>query len=320
MRNFNASLNPPAWWDEECKKHNNLFQSEEWQNIITSSFNAKTLYIWDNEQRDGATVTIFKAGPFRVGYIGFPVGGSIRKNSINNELVKFLTDTKLPITLHLVQITNTAFSENKYLPIPYSEIPETAISDLQNWDILLQRKTLRSDIKKALSYKINIFNAHSPRHGNAMHKLYLETLVRRSGNLRYNNKYFQNIVNLSITNNRLVCLLAEINGDIAGFLTLAFHGKTAFYLHGGHSISCRQYKISDLLLHRAIILAKKAGITKFNFMASPKDQPSLIFYKEKWGGVTKNQKVYYLARNKIFSTAYFGARTMYDFIKRYVKS
>ena len=38
--------------------------------------------------------------------------------------------------------------------------------------------------------------------------------------------------------------------------------------------------------------AQAAGCESFNFMSSPPNQPSLVRYKEKWGGVTGVHRTY----------------------------
>lgn len=56
----------------------------------------------------------------------------------------------------------------------------------------------------------------------------------------------------------------------------------------------RQYSPSDLQFNEAIQSAREDGYERFNLMSSPIDQPSLVKYKEKWGGETRQHKLYTL--------------------------
>jgi hypothetical protein len=72
MGDFAFSLTPPAGWDAECCATNVVFGSPGWQAMLESSFGCRSIYAWDGMQ--GAAISVFRAGPFSVGYVGFPAG------------------------------------------------------------------------------------------------------------------------------------------------------------------------------------------------------------------------------------------------------
>ena len=76
------------------------------------------------------------------------------------------------------------------------------------------------------------------------------------------------------------------------FVVTVRHGAEANYLHGGFDAAFAAELPSDRLLLNAITGAQTEGLQIFNMMASPPDQPSLVRFKEKWGGITKAQSSY----------------------------
>ena len=123
---------------------------------------------------------------------------------------------------------------------------------------------------------------------------YEATVRRHTGTLRYNENYFRALVGLSRHEPALRILVAGDGVEVAGFAILVHHAGTAYYLHGGTASAYRQYSPNDLLLNEAIQLAQRDGAECFNLMSSPNDQPSLVKYKEKRGGVTKEHRTYTL--------------------------
>ena len=65
----------------------------------------------------------------------------------------------------------------------------------------------------------------------------------------------------------------------------------------------------DLDVAKSMVrMARDAGCESFNFMSSPADQPSLVQYKEKWGGETRAQRTYTLRLSAVYSIFRFAER------------
>ena len=122
--------------------------------------------------------------------------------------------------------------------------------------------------------------AKDPVIGDSLFDIYSQTVKRHGGSIRYSAVYFQELIKLSAVQPRLRVLIATRNTDIAGFLVVARHGDTAYYLHGGATPEFQKSSPSDLLLNNAIHNAQQARSQTFSLMASPPQQPSLIRYKE----------------------------------------
>ena len=62
------------------------------------------------------------------------------------------------------------------------------------------------------------------------------------------------------------------------------------------------------------LITQNQGMECFNFMASPVNQPSLIRYKEKWGGVTRQLRVYEIPLRRLNSLLFKNASKINNII------
>lgn len=284
---------PPSYWDELCSRHGDLFNTPQWHTVLSKGFGSDTLYGWDEASSMGVSITVFKAGPFRIGYLGFPVGGTVGNGAISPDMVLDLKAAHFPIGLHCIRIPVSAFASNVVLSLPTKTTLETSIENLQDWK--LKSSKTRCKINKAKRLSIRIAAADNPLLGSKLFEIYRETVVRHKGKMRYNVKYFAELIKLSIKNMDIRCYLAMKDDEVIGFQVVACHSRTAYSLHGCIDHRFRECCPADLLLLEAISWAKQQGMECYNLMASPQEQLSLVHYKEKWGGVTRLQHTYDLA-------------------------
>lgn len=317
MGHFVFTTTLPKCWQEICDEQGNLFSSLEWQTMLAKSFSTTTLYGWNAQNETGITITVFKAGPFRIGYVGFPVGGILGKQPIDGEMIAVLRKTHFPNALHLLRLPASAFHNTVKIDLESVTTPETAIVNLQTWELSKIPKIKNRNVRKANRAGLKVIDASlNSSTGDILYDLYRNTVQRNYGNLRYNLKYFKMLVELSGAQQKLRCILALIDGSIAGFIVVALHGKTAYYLHGAMDFSLKKYAASDRLMYEAIVWAKENEMTCFNLMASPIDQPFLIRYKEKWGGITKDQKVYEMPIKPLCAKAFKGSMLVYNSLNK----
>ncbi|RME07333.1 MAG: GNAT family N-acetyltransferase [Bacteroidetes bacterium] len=184
------------------------------------------------------------------------------------------------------------------LPFPFAETWETAVLDLPHWDEKRLPSAVRRNVRKAEKQGIIIVPA-SAADAPMMFSLYQETVRRHGGALRYNSDYFRALVKLAQETAALRCWLAKKGEETAAFLVAAQEGENVYYLHGAVNREHQQARPGDLLFYHAIQWAKSRGAAQFNMMASPLSQPTLVRYKEKWGGVTARQRTYDMPIQKI---------------------
>ena len=295
MGGFSFSLDPLEQWDQHCSRYNALFHSSAWQALLEKAFSCQTVYGWNPDTNCGITITNFKAGPFRIGYLGFPVGGLIGAGTLDRDTVTAWKKQQIPLGPHCLRIPVSAFSDAAELQLPYLENPETAIVNLQDWSLDSVSKKLRRDVRKACRSELTVSDATHPSQVREIYHMYHDTVKRNSGSLRYNEAYFSGLITLAQSHPGIRCMLAWLGTDVAGFLIVGRHGRTAYYLHGGTNIALKRHSPSDLLLHDAITWARQERSECFNLMTSSADQSSLIRYKEKWGAITRPHKTYILS-------------------------
>lgn len=290
MKDHLVSTVRPDHWEELCVESGAFFSSGAWLDLLERSFKCRTFYVANDT--DGFSVSVFRGGPFHIGYLGFPVGGGVGKISAVAKIGNILKTAKVPDMPICVRIPVSASGQGPQLNHRFESNPETSIHNLQAWSLARVSKNLRRDIKKAQGSGLNVSLADSSITGKELYDIYTQTVKRQGGTIRYNAEYFHELLELARRKNQLRVLLAKRGDSVAGFVVTARHGDTTCYLHGGASQEYRKLSPSDLLLDRAICDAQHDGSQEFNLMASPEGQPSLVRYKEKWGGTTRNLRTY----------------------------
>jgi len=290
VADYRITEQAPAGWVSCCDRSNALFGSADWQRLLESSFGCRTLYAWDGET--GGAVTVFRAGPFAVGYLGFPAGGFADDHHTIAAIVSQLETAGAARGLTCLRVPLRTSDARYELPYRYVVNPETVIGDLQNWDPMGVSKNLRRDLRKAERSELCVRLVQDRALGSKIYGMYRDSVKHHRGSLRYTSAYFAALLELAGHRPAVQIFIAELASKIVGFAAIARHGDTAFYLHGGAVADARKLSPSDLILKRAIVAAQQAGCNAFSFMASPADQPNLVRYKEKWGGETRPLATY----------------------------
>jgi hypothetical protein len=288
-----TATDPPAWADV-CEQSDALFHTKEWLALLERSFSGKSLYFLNEERRHGAAITQFRAGPFRVGYLGFPVGGMVGSEASAREFLEHLRNAKIDNMPVAIRIPVSGFGEPVDLGLPYDATAETAIVDLQSWSLDRVTKNRRRDVNRSLRSGLDLVDASDPADAAQIYELYRKTLERNDGSLRYNAAYFNGLIRLAKEHSKVRVLLAKMNDSIAAFTVVALHGGVGYYLHGAFDWSHREHLPSALLLNEAIEWTKSEGCETFSLMSSPKGQESLVKYKERWGAETREHRTYTL--------------------------
>ena len=290
MTHYRFSEEPPRNWDALCRRTSSVFGSVDWQQLLAASFGCRTVYAFD--EAGGAAITLFRAGPFEVGYLGFPTGALVGEAGARWQIVSDFDKTARNARTVCLRVPVSAFAQRESIAAPSVATPETAITDLGSWDLMAVSKKLRRDIRKAGRSGLETSRSIDDSLGPALYGMYRGTVQRHGGSLRYNSRYFSGLVALAAGNPAVRIFTARMDSELVGFAVTVRNGDTSYYLHGGTVPHARQLSPSDLLLADAIADARDTGSTVFDLMSSPVDQPTLVRYKEKWGGETKPQRTY----------------------------
>jgi len=309
---FACSSTPPAHWDALCDASGALFSTAAWQRVLEKGFGCRTLYVAN--PGFGLAIPIFRAGPFRVGYAGFPAGRWIGPRE---QLAQALFDLKTsdasarPVCL---RISPSPFANAPEFELPFVANPETAIENLQDWGSSTVSKKLRRDLRRAEKFPFDIGTSTDVSLAASVYGMYRETVSRHQGSLRYTEAYFEALLELAESDDRVRLFAAHRDDHLAGFAITVDDGATTHYLHGGTHADYRRESPSDLLLVAAINRARQDGANCFNLMASPANQPGLVRYKEKWGATTKELRTYTVPL-RVTYPAFRAAEWLYRIIR-----
>lgn len=312
MSDWSVSTSAPSSWSDLFKKGSSLFHSAEWLSLLERSFGCSSLYFLRDDHQHAAAISQFRAGPFRIGYLGFPVGGMVGGGTLTAEfLAQLRTADSMPVA---VRIPASGFGSLIGLDLPYDATIETAIVDLQSWELAKINKNRRRDVNRSLRSGLDLVDATNAEDGSRIFELYRSTLERNDGSLRYTAGYFSELIKLSQQDSRLRVLLAKQDDTIAAFTVVALHGKVACYLHGAFDWAMREHLPSAMLLNEAIEWSKAQGCEAFNLMSSPKGQDSLVKYKERWGAESREHRTYTLPVRPTTYALFKAAERLYRLI------
>ncbi|MGV6807384.1 MAG: GNAT family N-acetyltransferase [bacterium] len=312
---YEFSTQPRNGWEAFCDKNDAFMLGTEWHSVVEGAFKCQTVYAWDADSVSGLTVSIFRIGPFKIGYLNFPTGRSPGTQPVTMSTIHSLLDMPAELRPHCLRFAVSRFDSNTQLALPFRSQPESAITDLQSWSPSSTSKKLRRDLKKAGKAGFEISRIRNPSAGDTLFGIYQATVKLRGGSLRYNAAYFRSLITLSTRNHNLSLLAAEKDGQIAGFLVAIRHMETVYYMHGGTAPEFRRFSPSDLLVNSAIEWGQQLGAEQFNLMTSPDSQPSLVRYKEKWGAETRPHQTYTASINWPLCTLFRSAEKLHRFLR-----
>lgn len=309
---FDITSSPTSEYYSWLEKTNTFFDGPTWGAVLIDGFDVKRYYIWDKTYTTGRALTVFKKGPFKVGYLGFPIYSQAEIESESYSVDRMLNAIALMKEKpHILRLPASAFS-NLHLNIKKCFIEntvESCITDLCGWndiDTSTRRRDLRYAQKRLMGNNIiPDYNISSDEAFN----IYNEAIKRNLGKLRYSKKYFESLTNK--TNAPWVSFFSMREEKHIKNLTITVrHADTVYYLHGGGTPEALRAGASDLAMSIAITDAKNKGAKRFNFLSSPEKQPGLIRFKEKWGGESRQALTYSIPLTRLGSLIIFVLRIL----------
>jgi len=315
MDNYRIICKTTGEWIPYSDVNRNLFSSSHWLEILTEGLNARVYLIVKDVGDVAIPLTVFKKGPFKIGYIYFPVGkgecglsfDSVDYISILNKIKRLAHQFRLPVDSIFDDLSFEFSIKKTYV---------TIIENLAEWRSNNLGDSLLRNIKKAKRLGVTITKANIYDHGVEMYRLYKETVIRHDGQLKYSQLYFNLLVNLSVKSSLLRCSLATLEGRIIAFMVVGINNSEACYLHGSVDYNFQSFRPTDFLFIDAIEWAIEKECNKFNFMDSPLNQPLLVRYKEKWGGRTYVQQHAYVNTSVIMGNLFCIALHLHDFMRK----
>lgn len=258
----------------------NFFQTAAWFDVLNKGFGAR-----GRRMNDALAATLFRFGPLGLAYANFPVG--IRTPEALEAVMRPETWRALKEMGGDLLRFSVPESLAQALGGNGGSLPETCIQNLADWSEEGLGSDVRYEIRRSRREGI-LIRPSRLSDARFMFELYRITVERHEGRLRYTPSYFAALCQLAQSAPDISGLIAETSERMpCGFVITAQSGEETYYLHAAFSQAHASGRPSYALLCSAITEARNNGRRRFNLMASPASQPSLVRFKEKWGGQTR---------------------------------
>jgi lipid II:glycine glycyltransferase (peptidoglycan interpeptide bridge formation enzyme) len=106
-------------------------------------------------------------------------------------------------------------------------------------------------------------------------------------------QFFHHLVEIFAPSDRILVLIAELNGKpVAGLLLLQWDNKLYYKFNASSS---RHARPNELLIWHALLAGHERGLDRLDFGISDLDQPGLVAFKRKFA--TEERDVHFLEAN-----------------------
>lgn len=299
-RNIVISSTPCRDYLQCLEKSKGFFDGLKWGEVLFSGFNTERHYVWDIEHQIGLALTVFKKGPARMGFLGFPVSGislhTVYQEFIEQALKAIKNMPNKPLWVRFSTELHNVFLSNDTFTYKTDNSINTCIDGLNLWRLESSKK-IAKDIKYA-EKKCSALTLSSVASGTELYELYRAAVTRNTGSVKYTAKYFAELQTLT-TGERAKLYVLRNDSEAVGMMIVVYERNTAYYIHGGTNPNYMRLGVNDFLMRHAIQEAKENNLSRFDFMSSPIEQAGLIKFKEKWGGRSKNYITYTVATSLI---------------------
>jgi hypothetical protein len=257
------------------------FATSAWAHVV-EGLGCKVKYAWNADISVGLVMPVFRRGPLKIAFLGFPVAGQdfdrfdFRQQEQAQHLLCDATHCDLVRSVRSGVCSPSA--------TPGTLQPEVWIDDLSTWPRGGKGKRIDKDVAFAMRATAKLTPHAGLGDPVSTYSMYRQTILRHGGRTRYTLEYFRRM--------RLLCSEGGVmrglsycdeQGRTVAFGISARHGDTCYYLHGAVDETARSTGVADLILFQLISQGRSDGATRFSLMASPRDQPGLVKYKKKWG-------------------------------------
>jgi len=256
--------------DGEVRVRLPALDSAEWSDVLHRGLGASSRTL---ETRVARTlISVFGAGPFKVAYPDFPVGAQAYPRDVQAAIVEACQELGVDVV---------RFHSRERLGHPKAlaerQLGTSVITDLQSWSEAHFDKARRARNRAGRSPLV--IGPALAEDGARLHRLYMGTVGRHGGSVRYGADYFKAIAPFAT-------LVAKHEGAIRAFVCFAALHGCAYYLHGAIDPDSKALYPSDQLFREMIGSSSASGATQLDFLPSPPRQASLVRYKESWGAVS----------------------------------
>jgi hypothetical protein len=256
--------------------------SPAWAHVI-EGLGCKVKYAWNADISVGFVMPVFRRGPLKIAFLGFPVAGQdfdgfdLRQQEQTQHFLCEAADCDL--------VRSACSSVRGSLAAAGVLQPEVWIDDLSAWPRGKNGKRIEKDVAFAVRATAKLTPDVGLGDPVSAYTMYRQTILKHGGRTRYTLEYFRRMQSLCSEGGAMMRCLSyrDEQGRTVAFGISARHGDTCYYLHGAVDETARSTGVGDLILFQLISQGRSDGATRFSLMASPTNQPGLVHYKRKWG-------------------------------------
>ena len=281
---WTLSAEPQADYLAWAEPRRALFFLPDWMQVL-AALGAQPLYAWNARHGEGLAVPVFRRGPLRIAYVGFPTlpllaeAQQLDWRGLRAALLQRRA-------ADLVRASRSEIGANHRDATAMAQ-PELLVRGLAGW-FAARNKRLERDVKHARKAAADFTLTQGGESGAELFALYRATVLRHGGSLRYTPEYFAALAALAVQRPDLLAIrgLRVPGGALRAFAVAAVHEGAGYYLHAGIDSGARISGAADLLLWELMTWARDAAVDAFSLMASPPGQGGLVKFKAKWANET----------------------------------
>ena len=272
-------------------KHCSLLNSHEWSEVLRKGFGAErietvgdsvNLLVW----------TVFSKYGMKVAYVNFPVG---LEDDAASEIRSIESTFRVlrASGVHIARLSTIASVVAGSPGLVHEvDLVETCIEDLKVWQESQLARSVASKVRKARKLGVTIRTAR-PDEGSLLHRMYSEVIKRRNGRHRYTLGYFQALCGMAAVNKSVsIGVVCDAEQTTCGFIVACHSADRSYYLHGGFLEEFSHLRPGYIGMVWAIERSREFGCSQFNMLTSPRNQSSLVEYKESFGAASRKRRYF----------------------------
>jgi len=208
-------------------------------------------------------------------------------NAFVEEIKKIAKDNKCVFVRVRPQLVSSEFSKNLFKKNGFVNAPmhlhaqltsQLDIAKAEETLLSQMRKTTRYEIKKAIIQGIRITSSKDPIAIKKFYELQIET-AKRQKFVPFSYEFLHVQFKTLSRSNHALLYEAWLGKLLLAQAIIIFYNREAIYHYGASTDEGRKYPGAYLIQWKAILEAKKQGMTRYNFWGvSPIDKPNHRFY------------------------------------------
>jgi serine/alanine adding enzyme len=291
---------PGREWDEFASRYTDLiFYQSLWSRVLKEGLGGQPLYFYLKERREivaGLPGVLLNFRVVKILYASIPYGHLIGERSYYSTFLELLENEYRRRGIDQVRLAESPFSES-YSPDSFKPIfAKCTLLDLRGYDKEKvwrgHKKNIRRDVRKAQRSRITIHREESREDITVFYKLYLTSMERNRAMARYPFRWFEAVYEEMVEKGLGAFLFAELEHEAIAGAVLIKSSTSTHYFHNGSKYEFLKFCPNELLIHSALEEAIEKGNSFFDFMGSDPNDLSLLQFKEKWGGQSKDVCTY----------------------------